>query len=604
MRSRELLKRLSRRRFFLAAGLSAAAARLLAQRPAGDDVILQAMRDELARSRQLRVVGGSGDDAPYFVGYTLDDNDAFEVDASFGAVTYRSRNRFRVPNIEVRVGGYDFDNTGHIYSGLYSGSRYDTEPLPLDDDYLALREGFWLATDHAYKAAVESIARKRAALTNTAANTDKVADFSKAEASQSLDRISRVSLDEAAWTARTVKLSAIFNGYPEVLASHVEFHLNQDISYLLNTEGSELRFRDDAAWFFVRAEGQASDGMALRETLAATALEVAKLPPESALQQSVTEVASHIQALVKAPVGESFLGPALFEPQAAAQLLAQLLGDNLHIQRKPVSDPNRPVNVIPSEFEGRMGSRVLPEWMDVTDDPTQAAWQGKALSGYYPFDFEGVKPKAVSLIEKGVLRGLLTTRQPSKNQPTSNGHARFPAGFGTTAAAIGNLLVKAGQTSPMADLKTRLLQMCKERDKPYGLLIRKLDFPYSGNNAELQALQAVSSQSGGSVRPVSPPVLIYRVYPDGREELVRGLRFKGLSSRSLRDILAASAETTVFEFLNTGAPLARPSGAGYIATSAVVAPGLLFDELEVDLSQDSLEKPALVPPPSRITGAA
>lgn len=141
---RWLRSRLSRRQFLIAGGLAAAGTRLLAQDPADKDIILQAMRDELTRSRQLRVVGGGGDDAPYFIGYMLDDNDAFEVTASFGALTSRSRNRFRLPNIQVRVGNYDFDNTGHIYSGYYTGSRYDTEPLPLDDDYLSLREGFWL----------------------------------------------------------------------------------------------------------------------------------------------------------------------------------------------------------------------------------------------------------------------------------------------------------------------------------------------------------------------------------------------------------------------------------------------------------------------------
>ena len=63
------------------------------------------------------------------------------------------------------------------------------------------------------------------------------------------------------------------------------------------------------------------------------------------------------------------------------------------------------------------------------------------------------------------------------------------SGFGTRAAAIGNLFVKPAQSTPLADLKTRLIQMCKERDKPYGLLIRKLDFPFSGGNAEMQTLQ-------------------------------------------------------------------------------------------------------------------
>ena len=235
----------------------------------------------------------------------------------------------------------------------------------------------------------------------------------------------------------------------------------------------------------------------------------------------------------------------------------------------------------------------------MVDDPTQTTYQGKTLNGYYPFDFEGVKPKAVTVIAKGVLKTFLTTRQPTKNLPVSNGHARFPVGFGTRGAAIGNLFVKPAQSTPLADLKTRLIQMCKERDKPYGLLIRKLDFPFSGGNAEVQTLRNSSANSGGSQRPVSPPILMYRVYPDGREELVRGMGFKGLSTRSLRDILAASAETTVFDYINNGAPLARSGVGGYIALTSVISPGLLFDEMEVDRLQDQLQKPALVPPPER-----
>ncbi len=594
----------SRRQFLLASGAAAALSstmtRLLAQ-GASDDVVLTAMLDEIGRFQQLRVAGGGGDDAPYFVSYTIDDNDIFSVGASFGAVTSNSQRRFRFPNIEVRVGSYDFDNTGHVFSGYYSGSRYDTEPLPLDDSYLSLREGLWLGTDFAFKAAVESIARKRASLTNSAAPAEKLADFSKAQPVQSLAKVNRPNIDTAGWTERVTKLSAVFNSYPEVLASGVEFRFHLDTTYFVNTEGAQLRYPGDIGWVQARAEGQAPDGMILRETQQLCALDAKQLPAEADLRKSVTGLAGHIRDLVKAPVGESFVGPALFEPEAAAQLLAQLLGDNLRIPRKPVTDPNRPLNLIASEFDGRVGSRVVPEWITVVDDPAQTTWQGRPLIGYYPFDFEGVPPQAVTAIEKGFLRRFLSTRQPTRNLPASNGHARFPGGFGTRAAAIGNLFVNASQTAPLAELKTRLIELCKERDKPYGLLLRRLDFPYSGSNTELQALQTVSAQSGGSVRPVSPPILLYRVYPDGREELVRGLRFKGLSSRSLRDILAASAETAVFHYINNGAPLARTGVAGYIAGTSVIAPGLLFDELEVDRIQEPLEKPPLVPPPARTT---
>ena len=589
----------SRRHFLVAAGLSAPALQLLAQDPYAEDVVLRALKDELERSRQLRVVGGGGDDTPYFISYTLDDNDAFEVSANLGAITSVSRNRFRLPNIEVRVGGYDFDNTGHIYSGIYTGSRYDTEPFPLDDNYRALRENLWLGTDHAYKAAVESIARKRAALANAAASAEKLADLSPAEAVVSLAKVPSVNFHEADWKARVIRHSAVFAAHPEVLASGVEFHFNQDTTYYLNTEGTALRYRDDAAWIFARAEGQAPDGMILRDAIVTPALALAQVPSEAELQDSLKAIVHNIQTLLQAPVGESFIAPALFEPEAAAQLLAQLLGENLRIIRKPISDPNHQLNIIVSEFEGRTGSRVLPEWIDVIDDPTQTSYQGKPLSGYYQFDFEGVKAQAVPVIQKGVLKNFLTTRQPVKKGIESNGHARFPAGFGTRAAAIGNLFVKPAESTPLVDLKARLIQMCKERDKPYGFLIRKLDFPFLGSSAEIQTLQTASANSGGSVRPVSPPILMYRVYPDGREELVRGMRFRGLSTRSLRDVLAASAETAVFDFINNGAPLARSGVGGYVALTSVISPGLLFDEIEVDQLQNPLQKPALVPPPDR-----
>jgi len=100
------------------------------------------------------------------------------------------------------------------------------------------------------------------------------------------------------------------------------------------------------------------------------------------------------------------------------------------------------------------------------------------------------------------------------------------------------------------------------------------------------------------VRPISPPVLVYRVYPDGREELVRGLRFRGVSTRSLRDVLAASQETVLFDYVNNGAPLASLGGGGLLAPTSIVSPGLLFEEIEFDVPQEQLPKLPVVPPPT------
>jgi hypothetical protein len=585
----------------LAAATGAVAALLLlpqsgvAQSPTDDDVALKAMRAEMERSRELRTVGGQ--DLPYFFSYDLTDSENLHISASMGSIVNVQSAHAKIPSIEVRVGGYDFDNTGHIFSGAYSGTRYDGS-WPLDDNYEALRDAFWLGTDRAYKAALESMGRKRASLNSAAAQSEKLADYSKADPVMSLQKVAHKKADEPAWTGRAARLSSVFNSYPEVLSSQVEFESVDGITELLNSEGTAIRYSDKIHWLIGRAEGQAPDGMYVRDAVSMPSLDVDKLPSEADMKKALTEVAEHVRALAKAPKGETVVGAVLFEPQAAAQLLAQLLGENLRVPRRPLSDPGRNVNFVPSEFETRFNGRVLPEWMDVTDDPTQSALNGKPLVGFYSFDLEGVPPKPVPVIQKGVLKAFLTTRQPIRNSNSSNGHARLSGSFGNRGAGIGNLFVKASETTPLADLKNKLIEICKERGKPYGMLVRKLDFPFSGSAGELQGLAQASQQSGGSARPVSPPLLIYRVYPDGREELVRGLRIRGLSTRSLRDIMAASKETAQFDFINNGAPLAMMTAGGFLAPASVVSPGLLFDEMEFEIPQDQLPKPPVVPPPA------
>jgi len=586
----------------LAAGLAGSAAWLISQSPGpsipADETLLRAMRDELERSKQLSVVAGQ--DAPYFFSYTLTDAESLRISAAMGAVVTVARSRFRSPVTEVRVGSYDFDNTGHVFSGISSGSRYDGN-WPLDDDYSSFRNELWLSTDRVFKTAVESMARKRASLNNSAASTtEPLPDFSKVTPVVSIGKVSRPKVDDEAWTARTARLAAIFNGYKEVLSSALEMQLIQGPSTLMNSEGTAVRFNDHMYWMYAKAEGQAPDGMYMHDAVSIQSLELDKFPPEAEMRKSLTEVAENVRAMVQAPAGASYSGPVLMEPRAAAQLFAQLLGDNLRVPRRPLSDPGRNVPFAPSEFESRVGGRVLPDSFDVTDDATLSSFNGKPLAGYYPFDMEGVAPKPVSVVEKGVLKNFLTTRQPIRGFPLSNGHARLPGSYGAYSAAIGNLFVKSSETTPLADLKKRLIDLIKTRGKPYGMLVRKLDYPYSAGGSELQSLAQASAQSGGSARPVSPPLLIYRVYPDGREELVRGLRFRGLTTRTLRDILAASSETEMFDFVNVGAPLAILGAGGYLAPTSVISPGLLFDELELEPPQDQLPKQPIVPPPNAL----
>ena len=561
----------------------------------GDDTILRAMREEMDRSRMLRATGL---EVPYYFEYKVEDQESLNIAATLGGLLNVHPMHLRIPVVTVRAGGYDSDNTNHLYAGSGGGTRFDSDSWPLEDNLSAFRNSLWLATDHAYKSAVESLSIKREILKQTNV-TEPLPDFWKAQPFVHVVSPKHPPLDTELWKSRSIHVSAAFLPYPEIMSSGTEFEALASSSYFLNSEGSVDRYPDMLTSLRIRAATQAPDGMMLRDATVRVSFDSAKMAPEAEMIRDAIQVADNLRALGKAPIGESYNGPTLFEPGAAAQLLGYLIGENIRIGRKPLAEPGRAVQSFSSDFEGKIGSRVLPDYFDVVDDPTQTEYKGRALAGTYVIDNDGVPPKAISVIESGVLKDVLRSRLPIKGFQDSNGHGRLPSGYGSNQTAIGNLFIKARQAKKLADLRAQFLKSLQDRNKPYGLIVRKLDYPSTANFAELQQMLVGMSQASGGGRPVPYPTLVYRVYPDGREELVRGLRFRGVSTRSLKDIAAASEETAQFDFINNSAPFAVMGATGYLAPASVIAPGILFDELEFERIQDEASKLPVAPPPPR-----
>jgi predicted Zn-dependent protease len=560
---------------------------LTAQAPPADP-IFQAMRDEIDRARKLSLANL---EAPYFVEYVIDEQETFTVTATLGGLLSRRRDRFRSPDVHVRVGDYKFDN-GNFSGGFGGGSRYDLERFPLEDSYPLLRRYFWLMADSAYKSSVEAISRKRAAMRNMQQN-EQLNDFAHAEPVKSVQPIKHLVVDEEQWAGRVRTLSAIFAQYPEIKNSGVELELTEGGLHLVNSEGTEVRTPESVAMLRVRALTQSADGMSLRDAVAFHAVDAAHLPADAELVHGISTMAENVVALAKAPKGEDYSGPVLFEGVAGAQVFAEVLGRNLTLTRRPVADGGRGGSAQNSELDGRMGARVLPDTFDVVDDPTQKEWRGRPLFGSYTVDREGVMPKPLRLIEKGVLKNYLLTRQPVRGYEGSNGRARLPGGFGSSAANISNLFVSTSEPLPAAELKKKLIELCRTRNKPYGIIVRKMDFPSTASLDEARRL--ITAQQGG--RPVSMPVLVYKVYVDGHEELVRGMRFRGFGVRSLKDILAAGDDSAAFEYMDNTAPFALIGGAGFTVETSVVAPSILVDDLELHPAEEELPKLPVVPAP-------
>jgi hypothetical protein len=201
------------------------------------------------------------------------------------------------------------------------------------------------------------------------------------------------------------------------------------------------------------------------------------------------------------------------------------------------------------------------------------------------------------VVEKGVLKTLLTTRQPVRGLDGPNGRSRLPGPFGVKIPRISNLFVQASHTESEPSLRQRLIELAKKSGREYAIVIRKTDFPSQGSLEDLRQQAAQAGRSGAGGRPVSAPVLAYRVYADGREELVRGLRFRGLGTRHFRDILAAGDRLHQFDYLDNGAPLALTGAGSYVVGCSVISPSVLFEELELEPATGDLPKPPVVPPP-------
>jgi hypothetical protein len=582
-------------RLFATAGTVAAASAALSLAVLGQsndiakDVQLHAMMDELARAKTLQL---SSLDKPYYISYSSDDADIVTANASLGGLLVASRNRLRQPHIHVRVGDFNFDNTDSVLSQPASGAG----TLPVDDNYGAIRGVFWLATDSYYKRATEDITRKRNMLRERS-DVEKVADYSPQKPVQMVKPVPVLKIDPAKWNDTVRKLSARFVQHPDIASSAVNLRAISSTYRLVNSEGTVVRVPEEFTDLQIRMTTLLPDGTVVWNHAFVTAEHPDGLPDEQQLAKAVDAVASETDGLRQAPLAEEYSGPVLFEGQASAAMLAQVLQDGLRELRKPVTPANKSLAMLESPWAARMGTKVTPEWMSVVDDPSATTFNNQPLLGHYLSDIEGVPGEKVVLIDKGTLKGFLMTRQPVRNLSGSNGHGRLPGLFGAALPVPGNLLVSADQHVSEAQLKAKLLEIVHTAGLRYGMIIRKLDFPSSAPVTQLQHVIRQIQGSGVS-RSITPAILAYRVYPDGREELVRGVRFKEFSAKDLRNIAAASDTPYVLNYVNNGSSFDWIDTPGEATVSSVVAPSLLLESIDLDRARDDLQRPPIVPPPA------
>jgi TldD protein len=582
-----------------------------AQAPQDNDRTLRAMRDEMARSKtrlELVIPGTQQPVRPYYVEYRLLDLDVREIVAEFGTLLTTTHGRNRFMNVEARVGSYKLDSSNFIGDESFRGFIGSQGSVGIDRDYDSLRQDLWIATDQAFKQAVETYSRKQAYLSSLA-RPSNIDDFSKSEPLQQIEPLITPDWGSRNWEQEARQSSATLRLFPDIYESRVTYYLVYTTEYLLTSEGTEIRTNRTYAAVEGGMNTLANDGMPLSHLYAAYAPKPADLPSVDAVRKGLNVSASELMALRAAPPAQDYTGPVLFEARAAAPLLAQVLGPAMNGSRPPLAFQPVVEQMLSglggkSDWSGRIGSRVLPPTVSLVDDPSAKDFHGMPLLGGYAVDDEGVRARKVTVVDKGNLRELLMSRRPGPDSDSSNGHGR--SGFlGDAKATMSNLLFEASETVSPAELKKKFLDECRSEKLEYCIIVREMDNPTLSLLHQEDFSELLASFGGGAGTGDRLPLLVYKVYPqDGREELVRGGRIIGLNTRALRNLAGIGNDYFVYNYMQSqnsgfaGTSLGAFGSAQSGLPASVVAPSLLFEEAEIRGARGEPKRLPLLPAPA------
>ena len=577
---------------------------------ADPDRTLAAMRDELERSRQrleLKIPDRNDPAQPSFIQYRILDLEVRSIVAQYGALIASQTGRNRLMSVDVRVGDYNLDSSNFISEEGFSGFLGSTGTVGIDRDYDSLRQDLWLATDQAFKAAVENFSKKQAFVSRLA-NAPSIPDFSPAPPLVSVEALRPPDWSGRNWEQEAKTVSASLRAFPQLYNSRVNYSLIYATTYLLNSEGTRIRSTRSLAAVEASLETESDDGMPLHNYVAIYRSRPADLPSADLVVKDVERAGQQLIALRAAPPAADYDGPILFEPRAAASLLAQVLGPSLSGARGPLAVQSAYDQLMDrlggrSEWTGKLGTRVFPASVSLVDDPTIKNFAGQELMGSYAVDDEGVRAGRAQVVENGILKDFLMSRRPGPDRDRSNGHGRA-AFLGDPRPMIGNLFFTASDGVPAAQLKTKFMDACKQNGNQWCLIVREMDNPVLGITDQNALSETVMGAASGAATGDRLPLLVYRVdAATGQERLIRGARLSGLTLRSLRSIAGIGSDGAVFNFTQSqqtgfaGTPLAAYGSANSGAPASVIAPSLLFEDMEVRGARGEPQRLPLVPPP-------
>jgi predicted Zn-dependent protease len=529
--------------------------------------ILDIMKAE--NEREMAALSKQKDPA-YYLHYQLVEQRVVNLDSEGGALITDADETIRNLDVEVRVGKPELDNTRNLADDNNNLNAPLTRrgTAPFGDDKQALSSALWLETDRRYREAVNALGYVRQDQSTLKARS-AAPDFSPETAEVHVEAPTRLEFDKASWVERLKRCSAkALRG--QATRGNCGVVFQQTTTYIVNSEGSQIQMSWTNAQLSVSAGVKADDGMNLSRLEQRFGRTPADMPADAVVDKMIATVNADLDALHAAPLADPYVGPAILEGRAAGVFFHEVFGHRIegHRQKELTSGQT---------FASYVGKDIAPDWLSVYDDPEIVTLNGMQLNGFYRFDDEAVRARRVSLVDKGKLVGFLMGRNPINGFPHSNGHGRRSPGLAPVARQ-GNLVVEVARSVPRADLERMLIDEIKRQRRPYGMIFTDISGGFTNTSAFAPQAFKVN------------PVMAFRLYPDGRRELVRGIDISGTPLVALQSIRAASREIETFNGV-CGAE------SGWVPVSAS-APSLLIERVEVEKGFIPPDRPPVLQPPA------
>ncbi len=506
----------------------------------------------------------------YWIGVGIHEIQNLLLQASNGANSTPDLEHRRHLDIDLRVGDYQLDNTHSIIDGSYfeEPTHFDYR-FPISNDEKSITDALYFGLDDAYRASLRRLIKIESNSNLKVEREDLSADFSRSDPISHLEDFSSLYAPIPEWQPILEQCSLQFTEQEAILDSMVSLNAQQTIRWFISTEGTQVREVRSHYRLSVMSRTIAEDGMKLMsyEYLDFYA------PKSIDLTKTCNKLANisieKINSLREAPLIEPYVAPAILHGRAAAVFFHEILGHRVEGSRFKDENDGQTLT-------DKIGEQIFPEFIQIADDPTITNYAGQDLSGHYRIDDEGVEAQRVQIVENGELKQFLMSRSPIEGFEHSNGHGRRESGSAPVARQ-GNLFVSSSKSVSYPELKKLLLEEIKNQNKEFGLIFDDISggFTFTGRTTPNSY--------------VVKPVTVWKVYPDGREELVRGVDMIGTPLLTFSRILATSDREQVFNG-SCGAE------SGWVPVSGI-APDILVKEVEVQRRQKSNDRPPILSKP-------